>query len=637
MTANVWNPNARTVTQANANGTFKEELLIAESGQRTFNITTFAYALGTGSLIVFKNGEILSRNLDYIETSTTQILLTVGATAGDKLLICGFVGITGSAATDTVLRADLASEGGSNLVGYLATPTGSVPTTIKNKVGEVKSIFDFLTSTLITAVRTGVYSDANRVAMLAALTAAWTSAIGATPHDLFFPKGKYSVKDANFPFKQAVGVLTLLDCKDVTVYCEGPATVFETVSSTGADVLQLNRLKNFHVKGFPTLTATLTATLNAGSNGVSVTNGWDNLTLEIVGFNLPSIDKGSYVDGGKALTLQPDVTSNECGTLVAKVRAKGCAEGFGYEVNLVTAAARRAAVTVDLEAESCYVAAKVVAGAATGAISAGTTLGLILRGHSINCQVDAILNRAHGVSVELQVITTSTEAARRLSPAGIAWFAADTTVESLVCAYAHHSRIIITGDKGACAYKARIGGASAGSSGLSAQTRDCEIYLDLGGTASVANIFEIDSGGNTMGNCILYVSAITSATLPTVYYAESLTNTLSIGPSNRFVTSIFSGTMKLQQGATGAAATGEIDIFGPSNNITCLRGQTNGTANTPVAGLADNAGTVRLGIINGNGLMIDGITSGSAVGAYLGKWAVYNTSGVFIGWLPLYN
>ncbi|MCU7371550.1 hypothetical protein PEC18_12005 [Paucibacter sp. O1-1] len=282
--------------------------------------------------------------------------------------------------------------------------------------------------------------------MMAALSAAWASAL-ANGHDLYFDAGDYVIQEANFPWRRATpGVL--LDCRNVTLWCAGPATVFRTVSVSGADVFQLNSLKNFHVKGFPTLSGTVTGSVH-GTNGVSVTNGWDNITLEICGLNLPSLDKGDYVDGGKAFTAQPGSTGNPCGRIQVKVVARGCAEAFGFEPDLVAAAAKRTAIDVEFVAEDCYIGAKLVAAEASGPVAAGITSGVTLRGQSIDCQKDLVAQRIHGLDANVQVVTTKSAVERRKAPGGTAWLADDSLVEALVVAGCKNANVRVSGNKGA--------------------------------------------------------------------------------------------------------------------------------------------------------------------------------------------
>jgi hypothetical protein len=400
------------------------------------------------------------------------------------------------------LRTDLAASSGASLVGYLPAGTGAVATTIQRKNREIKSLLDFMIDDLKDVVAAGVYTAQDRLDMYTACNKAWTAALAAS-HDLYAPAGLYEIGESSFPWRQAV-VATLLDCNNVTLYCDGPATVFATNSVNGADVFQLNGLKNFHVKGFPTLTSTISGS-TAGSNGCSITNGYDNLTLEISPYNCAFIDKTTYIDGGKGLSIQTPTAGQtlECGTLVARVMARGCVYGFGLELDLVASMTKKTSIDIDLVAEDCRQGVVFSAGAASAALTKDMSSGLKVRATTINCMNDVAIGRAHGIDVECKVVTTKTAAARILSYTGAKWFAADTVAEvgALTVAYAHNANAKVTGNKGACGYKAQIGGAAAGSSGLPAASYLSDFDLDITGTSTTGDFAAIDSGGNVASNC----------------------------------------------------------------------------------------------------------------------------------------
>lgn len=530
----------------------------------------------------------------------------------------------------SAVYAAFANGAGAALVGYMpAGATSAKARTLQDKAREVKSLLDGLTDDQKNRVLTGVGYDAtNRLELFNAISNIWNDAL-AGGYDLIAPAGLYEIGENSFPWRQQV-VSALLDCKNITLYCEGPGTIFKTVSTAGADVFQLNGLKNFHVKGFPTLTAALLGTAGAGSNGCSVTNGFDNLTLEITPNDCQGIDKGPYIDGGKGLSIQTPTAAQvtECGTLTARVRAKGCAHGFGLEQDLATAITKKTAILVELIAEDCFIAAIYSAGASTGPLPAGSSVGLVLRGQAINCQKDIVIGRGHGVDIELQVTTTKTAAARRLDPRGVTWWATDTLVEGLVCAYVHNAKISLYGYKGACDYKARIGGALGGSSGLTNATSNSDIYLDLGGAAVTANIANIDAGGNSLHQSRIYATLVTSATMPAPWYAIALGNTLTLGPNSRFISPKIANKISMAFGADGETETGFLNLDGA---ITRIQGGAGGGV-----GLYDATGAFRVGIPNGHGIAIDGITTVAALGVYVGKFVVYNKAGAVIGYLPIY-
>jgi len=213
---------------------------------------------------------------------------------------------------------------------------------------------------------------------------------------------------------------------------------------------------------------------------------------------------------------------------------------------------------------------------------------VVIRGIAIDCQKSVVTQRQHGIDVDVRVVNTKTAAARRLDPNGTAWYAADTVVEALWCNYVHHSRIRIAGDAGACDYKVRLGGASAGSSGLIGATSDSDITLDLGGTAATSDIVEVDSGGNTIVDTRLTVSKRTASSLPTAFYLASLNNRLLIGSSN---TGSFTGTLT---GCT-TSPTGTIKWTLDGGQVTLSIPQITGTSNSTGATITGMPEQIRPG------------------------------------------
>lgn len=515
------------------------------------------------------------------------------------------------------LRADLSNTTdagkGAGLAGYgnVAYAKGSAGRRLRN----IRSVEDF-----------DAYGDGTltNVQMYAALTAAWNSAL-TNNHDLFVPRGVYDTGIESMPFRQQI-VSALLDCNNLTLWCEGPGTVFQTTSVNGADVFQINGLKNFHIRGFPTIRATISGSA-AGSNGVSITNGGEDLSFEIRCVNLPSLDKGTYYDGGKAFSIQPATGAFELRRINAIVHANGCADGFGYEPNLVTSLMKKTMINVELYAEDCHIAYKQVSGAATGAIPAGFNSGVRVRGQAINCQKYVALNRAHGVDVEMQVVTTKTAAQRRLNPSGVTWYAADTVVEALFCAYAKNAYIRISGSNGAADYKARIGGTSAGSSGLNGATEYCEIDLDLSGTSSIADVASIDVGGNTGRDCDIAVSSNTASSFAAELALPTNRNNLRIG-------AIYAGSFTATLTGCTTSPTGTVRWTVDGSKVTLQIPTITGISNTNLASLtglpvflwpSQNQGCQ--GITTDNGVNVGsrlGVLSTGTIDLYNGY-----TSGIF--------
>lgn len=409
----------------------------------------------------------------------------------------------------------LAASGGAALIGFLQSGSGAVKRTVQDEILD----------NAINVRRFGVLGDGSDE--YSKITAAWVVCL-ATGKDLYFPAGTYSSGTDNMPFKHTSYPATdLFDCKNITIFGEGPNTILRSDSVVGADVLNLYSVKNLHIRNLK-VTASISGSA-AGSNGVSVVGGFDNVTLDHIWCeNLPYVDNAWYLDGGKALTIQPGTPATECGTLKAtNIFANGCVYGAGLEVDLVNWATKKHSIEIDVVAENCYQGVIFSAAGAASALSAAMTMGYSVKAKLINCQRNVVVGRAHGVDIEARIITTKTAAQKRLNPTGGSWNSIDAVVDGITCTYAKNSRLVVSGDIGGCDYKAQIGGASQGSSGLSGATEFCEIAIDLGGTAAVSNIIAVDYGGNTMASSRLKITSATGS-IPADFFLGSKSNDLEV-------------------------------------------------------------------------------------------------------------
>jgi len=107
----IWEVEGDTLG-VNANNSLKKQVFTATASQALFTLTAFTYAVGTGSLLVFKNGHVLIPGTDFTETSISSFTLTTPCTGGESVLAFGFVGISGVTVTlaDALLIANNLSD-----------------------------------------------------------------------------------------------------------------------------------------------------------------------------------------------------------------------------------------------------------------------------------------------------------------------------------------------------------------------------------------------------------------------------------------------------------------------------------------------------------------------------------------------
>ena len=547
-------------------------------------------------------------------------------TSGDVLVkTWNDVGGALTTVDDALIRSDLASTSdaskGAGMVGFIQPGSGAVARTLNDKVKERVSVKDF-----------GVVGDGSDE--YTKIQTAWAYALSAGV-DLYFPAGTYSSGVNNMPFKNPEFPATsLLDCGNITIYGDGPTTILRSDSVDGADVLNLYAVKNLHFKNLQLQAAISGA--SAGSNGISIVNGWDNLTFDFIwGLNLPYVDKASYLDGGKFFTIQPGVTTNECGTVTGRnLFAKGCVYGTGLEVDLVNWSGKKHAIDLQIVAENCYQGIVFSAGAASGAITAGASMGFRVTGTLINCQRNVLASRAHGVDIEAGIVTTKTAANKRLNPSSGTWNSIDATVDGLYVVYAKNSRLTVYGDLGGCDYKAQIGATTAGSSGLTGATDDCQIYIDLGGTAATADINAVNSGGNIASNSVLYVSSTTtSAAIPSGLYTPSYNNTITKGPSQRVMDMTVGGTLGF---ASSDGVTSYATIRQVSNEIT-MQQTAASSGSAKVLRMLNHSGALQFAVRNDGSLVSQGRGVATAVSTVKGVLPIYDNADVLIGYVPIYT
>jgi hypothetical protein len=492
------------VTTTNiTSGIFAAGSAAAPSIAFTGDTDTGIYSPGANQVAISTNG---TERL-FVDATGVVVAGTLSRN-GFNVVTVGDVGTVTSTmiASGTIIDADVNISGAINAtkLNFLQAGTSAVARTVDSRLKDIVSAVDF------GAIGDGSLSTND---MFTAVTAAWNAALAAGK-DLFFPAGTYTIGNANFPWRQGGSPTTLLDCKNITIRGEGPATVFKTISPVGADVFQLNGVKNLHFRNLA-ITAELTGFSDAGSNGISITAGFDNITInDVYIYDLPSLDKTTYADGGKALTLQLANNDTLCGSLSARIRVKNCLHGFGFEPVLHRLQDQPCSIKIQLQAEKCWQGIVYNAAAATSTLNSGFNSGLQIDAILTNCQKDVVLSRAHGCDIRATIVTTESKVARTKNSAGVTWLASDVVVTSLVTGGAHNSQVKIIGYKGSTDYKAQIGGSTQGSSGLVGATLNSDIFLDISGTSATADILPVDVGGNTLRQSKLAITSATSATIP---------------------------------------------------------------------------------------------------------------------------
>lgn len=457
--------------------------------------------------------------------------------------------------------------------------------------------------------------------------------------NLYFPAGTYDVRgERSFPFNQGSGIVTvLLDCNNMTIFGDGPSTILKTTSVNGADVFQLNGLKNFHVRNLQV--QSVVSGSDAGSNGMSVTGGFDNITVDnFWAYNLGYVDKTTYVDGGKAVSIQPpgDADPILIGSFKAtNIYADGCVYGFGYEPDNDLALTQPVSIEVDIVVSNCRQGVVLSAPAATGALAANSTSGVRIRGQSINCMQDIVCGRTFGVDIDMQIIQTKTAAQLLLSYEGTQWTSVDGVADviGVICTYAKNSRFNVQGNKLSCHNKARIGGANDPSTGIAGTTAYCDFYLDISGVSAAADVLGVDAGGNSMTDSRIYATTSTTVSLPAIFYTPSYNNTLTVGPATVIKSIAVSDTI----GWTESDGVTVNRFKYVQSGILSTQQIGASAAGTLVEQWLDHTGIAQVAWRDDGNLAVNTKIAASAVATINGVQAVYNLSGALLGYIPVYT
>lgn len=186
-------------------------------------------------------------------------------------------------------------------------------------------------------VANGPFNDA---ACLAAVNIA--KVLGTT---IVAPAGTIVIS-THFPIRNpTVPPVSLLDYNGITVIGQGRATIFkqEEAAGNGADVFNLNGVKNVNLLNF-TITSEINVGVSvSGVNAVSIINGGENILCHrIHAYRMPYILSGVDFDGGSAFSIQHGSNAlNDRNIRIIKCSGEGnaIAQCGSYAFNLILSGA----------------------------------------------------------------------------------------------------------------------------------------------------------------------------------------------------------------------------------------------------------------------------------------------------------
>lgn len=325
-------------------------------------------------------------------------------------------------------------------------------------------------------------------------------------YDLYFPSGLYDVGARNFPFqKENKGFNQLLDCKSITIFGNGRGTILKTSSELGADVLQLNLVKNLTIKDFD-ITSEISSTKRSGSNGISITNGFDNIVLDnIYIYDLPGIDKGNYIDGGKGLTLQFDSNLNSViGDLKAtNIKVKNCAYGFRFDaVSVSDLLKNNINIKIRMEADRTFQGFSMAFGVPTGNVNPTAKLNMDVEAVLTNSQQYVAFSRVIGGNYRFILDKTIDNKYINKDQKNKIWYKADPVYYAFLSNYSKNINMTITGNVGVVDNKIWMGavGSLTEPFNLKNRTENNIFDFDIEGTCSDEDFKIIEYKGNSIHN-----------------------------------------------------------------------------------------------------------------------------------------
>jgi len=351
-----------------------------------------------------------------------------------------------------------------------------------------------------------------------ALNDAWQYAL-ANECNLYFPAGTFVCQDFSFPFGRINGLppSTLLDCKGIKVSGEGRNTILKTISSGGADVLQINGAKNLTIEGFQ-LEAELTGSNGSGSNAVSVTFGGDNLNFnDLYAVNLPYVEKPAYVDGGSGYTIQTGVYETYLGIIsFNRCVAVGCARGFHFDVYIEKMTGDGSDISfTECKAIDCWYGTLLSNAAPTSLVDnvSGAFGCSTVDVTHVNCTRAVFMSRLRGGSYRCTVLSTKSKADLLLNPQGVAWVT-DPTLAAGVAVFEglmlHNLDVEVTGIVKDVDTKVSLGATTFDSTtipGIGGGCDSIKAKFQILGNASV-DFDLIENGGNTIKNSYIDTFAL---------------------------------------------------------------------------------------------------------------------------------
>jgi hypothetical protein len=437
-----------------------------------------------------------------------------------------------------------------------------------------------------------------------------------------FPSGTYNLGIRSYPGKNNT-FNTMMSYNGITIRGDGETTIIRSDSVDGADVFNIINSSNLTIKNLA-ITASLSGTTMAGSNGVSIIFGGKNITLDnIYIYDLPFIAKPTFVDGGKAITLQGSSSITNAfydNIRVTNIHIKNCYMGINvdnYFENNIDRLQNILFNQINIENSDIGVIISYPSPIVGTTINENYTHNIILDNISvINCNKDVLLGRTFGIKGNFTTFKNLSVYPYK-DPNS-------TQISGLTMEMVYNSEISYNGYMSSGTHKIRIGGTSSNGV-ISGHSTNNIITSNVTGSVTT-DLVVVDFGGNEVVNSMFRLN---NYIIPTRLY--ELQN-IVVSKDFSFFKNVNLRNLKFLWSDN---ATSYNEILRDGTGL-FFKQESTSASDATVFGAKNHLGNDVFKVGNDGRLHIIP-TASAPLGSYINKIAIYDMTGALIGYVGVFN
>lgn len=457
---------------------------------------------------------------------------------------------------------------------------------------------------------------------------------------VYFPPGTYIMSSYPSELRQS-NITGTLDLNNLVIVGAGRTTILKGISEKGHDVLQLNGVKNLTVRDLAiTSVKTNPSDTTQGCNGISMTNGTNNIIIEnVYVYDLPYVVRASSVDGGKAFTIQQGFLGVEACANIKVINCESNNTPFGFSMDIPGSGVYQpyGIEIVNNTFRSFYRGISASASAPGSGSYVEKLMMAAIGNVIIGAQQGINIGRVGGIFFGNQIYSEKTA-----TPTEIPY---DTTVVPIVLLSCENT--VVKNNfvyYARCDNYVRIGGTVSGASQFCA-FKDNQFT----GNSEGAGILAVNFGGNSVRNSVFANNTFRNVTTiydSLLYHMANDNIIITNDASTRFdklgigTTGDFADVDIMVNGVIGlAGADGKTAFhFIQKNGVSIGLKQTGSSSPTAKVISAISHQNADVGGFLNNGAIYSNAIENNAVPATQNKrLPVYDASGAFAGYIPLYT